>query len=217
MDNIMDNTVDNTMDNTIEDEKAKKISICGTNNRYQMKKVTKQKNEIKKRVESEKWKFSEEYLEYGKQLNLLNNILQNKQSDIENDDKVDDNTSINSILKIITQQINKKISSYKQQDILKKVFNNQEFISFNFIIQKLIDCNLKCFYCNCNMFILYEMVRENKQWTVDRINNDLGHNNNNIVIACLECNLKRRNKTKDSFLFTKQLKITREGIDENDI
>jgi hypothetical protein len=45
---------------------------------------------------------------------------------------------------------------------------------------------------------------------LDRINNDLGHNNDNVVISCLECNLKRRKKSKDSFLFTKQLKINRQ-------
>ena len=36
------------------------------------------------------------------------------------------------------------------------------------------------------MFILYENVREPKQWSVDRINNDLGHNIDNFVLACLD-------------------------------
>ena len=40
------------------------------------------------------------------------------------------------------------------------------------------------------------------------------NNKDNIVLSCLECNLKRRNKNKDSFLFTKQLKIVRENIDK---
>jgi hypothetical protein len=62
------------------------------------------------------------------------------------------------------------------------------------------------------MFILYENVREPKQWTVDRINNDLGHNNDNFVLACLDCNLKRRCKSCDKFLFTKQLNIIRQDI-----
>jgi hypothetical protein len=52
------------------------------------------------------------------------------------------------------------------------------------------------------------MVRENKQWTLDRIDNNLGHNEDNVVIACLECNLKRRRTNQSKFLFTKQLKIT---------
>jgi hypothetical protein len=53
-----------------------------------------------------------------------------------------------------------------------------------------------------------------KQWSLDRINNDIGHNSGNLVVACLECNLKRRRTNKDAFLFTKNLTIIREGIDK---
>jgi len=68
---------------------------------------------------------------------------------------------------------------------------------------------LLCYYCKHQMFILYEVSREMKQWTIDRIDNDKGHNNDNYHLACLECNLKRRRQTDDKFLFTKQLKIIR--------
>ena len=57
------------------------------------------------------------------------------------------------------------------------------------------------------MYILYEFVRENSQWSLDRIDNDIGHNNDNVLISCLECNLKRRKQNKDKFLYTKNLKI----------
>ena len=71
------------------------------------------------------------------------------------------------------------------------------------------ECNMKCHYCACETYLLYEIVRENKQWSLDRINNDIGHNRNNLLIACLECNLKRRRTNKDAFMFTKNLKIVR--------
>jgi hypothetical protein len=45
------------------------------------------------------------------------------------------------------------------------------------------------------------------QWSVDRIDNDFGHNIDNFHLACLECNLKRRRRTDEKFLFTKQLNI----------
>ena len=73
------------------------------------------------------------------------------------------------------------------------------------LIERLIQSNLQCHYCHENIFILYEIVRENKQWTLDRIDNDLGHNEDNIVISCLQCNLQRRNTNSNKFLFTKQL------------
>jgi hypothetical protein len=71
---------------------------------------------------------------------------------------------------------------------------------------------MKCHYCACETYLLYEFVREMKQWSLDRINNDIGHNKGNLVIACLECNLKRRRTNKDAFFMTKNLTISREGI-----
>ena len=57
------------------------------------------------------------------------------------------------------------------------------------------------------MQILYKDVREKLQWTLDRIDNDVGHNSDNVLIACLHCNLGRRKIDADDYLFTKQLKI----------
>ena len=40
-------------------------------------------------------------------------------------------------------------------------------------------------------------------------NKNLGHNSKNVVIACLQCNLKRRRTNKDAFMFTKNLIINK--------
>jgi len=114
---------------------------------------------------------------------------------------------IDDVSKIALQQITKKIYGYKQQDIIKKHFNDTEFITINSIIDKMVECELKCHYCSEPMNILYDISREAKQWSVDRIDNDKGHNLNNYFLACLECNLKRRRRNDDKFLFTKQLKL----------
>ena len=60
------------------------------------------------------------------------------------------------------------------------------------------------------MALIYENVRQMNQWTLDRIDNNLGHNSDNVLISCLECNLKRKDMNKDKFLFTKQLKIKKQ-------
>jgi hypothetical protein len=52
-------------------------------------------------------------------------------------------------------------------------------------------------------------VRELNQWTVDRIDNSLGHNKDNFVVACLNCNIKRRKTNTDKFLFTQQLRLVK--------
>ena len=180
------------------DSEKKQINITGQSNRYQIKKLTQEKKTDKKRVEIEKLNLTEEYFKFEKQIEIINNInnILNKEED--------KNAS-----KILIKQIEKKISSYKQQDVDKKVLNNEKIINLICIIDKLIETEIKCYYCKCKMFVLYENVREPKQWTVDRINNDLGHNNDNFVLACLDCNLKRRCRSADKFLFTKQLNIIR--------
>jgi hypothetical protein len=113
------------------------------------------------------------------------------------------------ITKIAIQEINKKICSYKHQDIIKKKLDMELFIDFNCIIDKMIECELKCRYCICEMSVLYDRSREMKQWSVDRIDNDKGHNKDNFHLACLDCNLKRRRRTDEKFLFTKQLSIVK--------
>jgi len=59
--------------------------------------------------------------------------------------------------------------------------------------------------------VLYEIVREPMQWTLERINNDFGHNYGNVEIACLNCNLHRRTMYHERYLFTKELNIIKKS------
>jgi len=159
--------------------------------------------QIKKRVETQTWGLSEEELEHEKQLNTLLDIYSSD----------NDAPKKTSYYKKFSSHIKTKIQSYKQQDILKNKLNANEFTNYEYVISLLTECKLKCHYCSENIYVLYENVRESKQWSLDRINNEIGHNVGNLVISCLECNLKRRRTNKDAFMFTKNLVITREGID----
>lgn len=183
----------------MEDE-SKKINIIGTANRYKMKKLTNdsKNKEIKKRVDSEKWTFSEEHYTHSNQINVLIDISNNNF------------THIDEVSKIVVQQINKKISGYKQQDSIKKLFNKDKFVTLESIINTMNECQLKCRYCKNEMNVLYDISREMTQWSVDRIDNDQGHNIDNYHLACLDCNLKRRRRSDDKFLFTKQLNIVKQ-------
>jgi len=183
------------------DEDSKKISIIGTNNKYQINKLIneyKLEKKVNKRVPSQKWLFSIDNFEYLNQIKMINDISNNNYN------------YINEVSKIAIQEINKKISGYKQQDKLKKKLDENTFLTFESIINKMIECELKCRYCKDEMNVLYDISRETKQWSVDRINNDLGHNINNFHLACLDCNLKRRRRTDEKFLFTKQLNIIKQ-------
>ena len=90
---------------------------------------------------------------------------------------------------------------------MKKREINDKFITLNNIIQLLNESKLKCIYCDENIYIIYKFSRELKQWSLDRIDNNIGHEKDNVVISCLACNLNRKNKNHEKFLYTKQLKI----------
>ena len=103
----------------------------------------------------------------------------------------------------------KKLTGYQAQDHKKDKYNAAEFVTMDKVIDLLFHCNNKCYYCKEPVMILYDHVREPKQWTLERIDNAVGHNSDNVEIACLQCNLKRRTMYHERFLFTKQLKIIR--------
>ena len=151
----------------------------------------------KKRVEAEKWTFDKNTFSHENQINIIKNI---KNNIFVLEDYV---------TKIAVQQINKKIYGYKQQDKIKKTLDEAKFLNFESVIRKMIECELKCRYCKSEMNVLYDISREMKQWSVDRIDNDVGHNMDNFHLACLDCNLKRRRRTDEKFLFTKQLNIVK--------
>jgi len=187
----------------------KKIFINGTNNKYQINKLKKEPITIKKKKDVERWGIPIQFFEEEKQIDILEDLilLLERKSNIINNFKLE---LTEEHYKIILSLINKKITSYKQQDIIKKRLDNQNFIQIEEVIDIFKKNQLSCYYCNEKVCLLYEIVRENKQWTLDRINNDIGHNSGNCVLACLSCNLKRRRIGADAFLFTKQLNIVKQ-------
>ena len=190
------------IENTTND--IKKIVIIDTilQNKH-IKKINCIK-EKKMRVETKTWGLNENELSHQTQLNMLFNKL-DKLDKVEKVEK-------DKYMSMLISHIKTKICSYKQQDIFKKKLNEEQFVTFEEVVELLKICGLTCHYCSEHVFILYEKVRETKQWSLDRINNDIGHNSGNLVIACLECNLKRRRTNKDAFMFTKNMVIVREGI-----
>ena len=110
---------------------------------------------------------------------------------------------------IIKKQLNTKLQGYRAQDTLKHMFVESEFMDMENTLQLLKESQLKCYYCKECVKVLYRQVREGCQWTLERIDNDYGHNKTNVVIACLTCNLRRRTMYHERFAFTKQLVITK--------
>jgi len=107
---------------------------------------------------------------------------------------------------IFKKEIQKKIEGYKRQDVEKEIYDKDRFIDMEEVLSKLTACRIKCHYCEVECYIVYNEVLSKTQWTIDRIDNDYGHNKGNIVIACLNCNLRRGTMDSERYKFGKQLK-----------
>jgi hypothetical protein len=117
--------------------------------------------------------------------------------------------SANPRVRILEQLIHSKWYGYRFQDMEKNLFCVEKNISEREIVDTLIDSRLTCFYCRKPVQLFYEFVRESSQWTLDRIDNAYGHNRDNVVIACLGCNLRRKTMYHERFVMTKQMTITK--------
>ena len=105
--------------------------------------------------------------------------------------------------------LKQKYSSYKSQDKQSHKYDSQQHITYEQMIEKLYNSKLKCYYCNCDLSILYNKKRLKTQWTLERLDNNLGHYTSNTCICCLECNLKRRTDNYEYFKQSKQTKIVK--------
>ena len=113
--------------------------------------------------------------------------------------------------KVIQQHIMQKLNGYKAQDVKKGFHDPEKFADVEYVIQMLEESSNFCYYCKESVQVLYENVREQKQWSLDRIYNNQGHNKGNLVIACLKCNLSRKTMYHERYAFTKQLVIVKQN------
>jgi hypothetical protein len=112
---------------------------------------------------------------------------------------------------LILHQITQKIGGYKAQDVHKNLYSEADFVDLYMVLHLMKASENKCFYCKKRVMVLYENVRDPMQWTLERIDNDFGHNKNNVEIACLDCNLHRKTMHYERYLFTKELNIVKKG------
>jgi hypothetical protein len=154
--------------------------------------VIKKEVRCRKITNNDSWMLTDDDYESDKQLSILK--IKNKEDNIYT---------------LMCSEIRKKISGYKSQDIKKDKYNEIKFINEELITNKLLESDFNCYYCRCDVVVLYKEVRAHNQWSVERLNNDFGHNTDNVVIACLSCNLKRKTMYHERYRFTKQVKIVK--------
>ena len=116
---------------------------------------------------------------------------------------------------ILRNHLKTKQSGYRSQDTLKGFYDQERFVQIPDIVALLIESSLSCFYCRKWTTLFYENVREPRQWSLERLSNKEGHNRENVVIACLECNMRRRTMYYERYIATKQLKVIKLGGEES--
>ena len=165
---------------------SKQVLITGTSTRYQMKKVTQKKAPPRKRVLVENWNLDAHYYTHAVQMQILHE-------------------QVSPTFPLFFRQIERKLQGYRAQDVEKKILDEANLVKLPYVLDLLKEDEMKCHYCKMPVFVLYEMARENCQWTLDRIDNKVGHNCGNVLVSCLQCNLKRRCLNKDKFLMGKEM------------
>jgi hypothetical protein len=167
------------------EEKTKTIIIEQPCSQKTKTKTIKEKEKQKRKITTtEKWNFTDQELKFENHYDILYDPSKTA---------------------FIYQQIKNKLSSYRSQDIEKGILDITRFSDLSGVLQKMEDCKLKCFYCKECVSLLYENVREPKQWTLERIDNKMGHNIDNVEIACLSCNLRRRTMHYERYVLTKNI------------
>lgn len=91
-----------------------------------------------------------------------------------------------------------KIRGYGYQDKKKRLVC--ELVRKEDVIDMLVKAKGRCLYCSKTVLMRLYVPRSRGQWTLDRIDNTRGHSSDNVVIACLGCNLRRRCRDYNNFL-----------------
>ena len=170
------------------------VTITGKHNIDEMNKIQ-MNDKTYKAVRKHMTTLDENILAHSYQVDMLRNLY------IIGTDYIADNTSL------FLSELTHKIQGYKGQDLKKEI--HVQIINLEDVLAKLVASQLTCDYCSKPIFVLYKNVRDPMQWTLDRIDNALGHTSENTCIACLKCNLQRRVMNAEKFSFTKKLKIAK--------
>lgn len=184
------------------------------NNKNNKKVFLEKEKSLRKITTTKKWKLEEKDFLFENQIQILKDISETLSTPSSSTEFIASNPSTTpscfknnetNIHNLFKNEIQNKINSYRSQDIHKKKYQESLFIDFSFVIHQLLESNLDCFYCKKKVQIIYENVREPLQWSLERIDNEMGHNKDNVKIACLSCNLRRRTMYHERFIFTKQM------------
>ena len=89
-------------------------------------------------------------------------------------------------------QVDERLKGYISQDKDSQRYDEKEFIGKNEVLKLQKEQNNKCHYC-------WRGFNKDTKWTLDRINNSIGHNTGNYVLCCENCNKRRSDQHYKTF------------------
>ena len=149
------------------------------------------------RSRSMKWTIDDAFFAHDKQLEVLRRLIADD-TDLEERN-------------FFKKEIKNKLDGYARQDKDNGIPDPDlsAIISLDATVELLLISKLRCVYCRECCQLIYKDVMAPRQWTLDRVDNDQGHNAGNVVLACLACNLQRRTMDSERFKFGKQLRVVK--------
>ena len=182
----------------------KKIEIQGKRNQDKMKQMDDPNAIIERKRAKHRnvINIPDEYYSEDQSLGLI--LLKGHVSTGTDEDNDSGSTTEHTILSHIIREIDSKRKAYIYQDKQHNIYDPRYTVTTNRIVELLANAELLCHYCREICQVTYKEAMCRRQWTLDRIDNNYGHNDTNVVIACLDCNLKRGTMDAERFRTGKQ-------------
>jgi hypothetical protein len=188
----------------------KKVEIHGKRNQDKMKQMDDPNAMIERKIQPKQSKVIPDEL-YVSDQSLILDILKRYVLDLSTGTggmkyavDVTSPPPIDPVLSMILREIDGKRKAYIYQDKQHNIYDPRYTIRTNCVVELLASAELLCHYCREICQVMYKESMCRRQWTLDRIDNNYGHNDKNVVIACLDCNLKRGTMDSERFRMGKQ-------------
>jgi hypothetical protein len=102
------------------------------------------------------------------------------------------------------------VNGHRLKDKKKGLYDEENFIDRQWVVDTINKQEKKCYYCK-DIMSLNSNISNDKQLSIERVDNTKGHTKLNCVFSCLQCNLLTRYMTHDEFIEYVKYRTEEEG------